>query len=100
MQDSRARLAGLARQSESGLASRARRARRALGRLADFFSIQLESPCLAVLWFPPLGWPVLIKLDSEHGSSGAMLFCHHMAPSPVGSEKNEHGRIAFGSMLP
>ena len=61
LQDSRARLAGLARQLESGLASRARRA---LERLADFFSIQLESPCLAVPWIPPLGSPVLVKVDA------------------------------------
>jgi hypothetical protein len=27
-------------------------------------------------------------------------FATTMAPSPVGSEENEEGRIAFGSMLP
>jgi len=34
--------------------------------LADFFSIQLEleSPCLAVPWIPPLGSPVLVKVDA------------------------------------
>jgi hypothetical protein len=34
--------------------------------LADFFSIQLEleSPCLAVPWIPPLGSPFLVKVDA------------------------------------
>jgi hypothetical protein len=33
-------------------------------KLADSFSILLVSPCLAVPWFPPLGSPVLVKVDA------------------------------------